>query len=216
MVQIIRITFIVLLISTNLYSKILLEKNEIIITNYDLEIFLNNKYTNISQNTNQTQALKKIYLIKKTLNKIREKNPIYMSSLDKELKLDNKQTKNFSDEILRYSKITENLVKDYLINNLKLEDITLAISQSDEILVSLSSNKCFTISELINIKEIENFDQQYYEKIKDPNYYLTYEFNSNNYEICLDNNVNKKIEINLLSNIEKKIEKDLYKYIYEK
>ena len=139
-----------------------------------------------------------------------------MSSLDKELKLDNKQTKNFSDEILRYSKITENLVKDYLINNLKLEDITLAISQSDEILVSLSSNKCFTISELINIKEIENFDQQYYEKIKDPNYYLTYEFNSNNYEICLDNNVNKKIEINLLSNIEKKIEKDLYKYIYEK
>lgn len=216
MAQITKIFLLVALIATNLHAKILLEKDGIIINSLDLEIFLNNEYPNIVQTSNQAQSLKQIFLIKKTLKKIREKNPNFINTLDKKLKLESKEINYFSDELLRYSEIKGDLIQDYFINKLTFEDVTNTINLSGEILLPLSKNKCLTINKFIEIKQIKDFDKKYYEKIKNPYYSINYKINSNNYEICIDSLVSRKIEVALINIIGRKIEKDFYKYIYEK
>lgn len=211
-----KIVFCILFLSKSLFCSILLEKNDIMITSLDIDLY---KKSNFEKNTieiNETQLIKKIYLIKKTLKRISEKNPEYLSFVEKKLNLPNNFKKDFSNELLKYYFIRNEFINDYLINKLTIKDISDSILLTKNLKIPLSLNNCLTVDLVVNISEINNFDKKYFQKVKDPNFIITQKFDSTDYNVCLPEEINKKIEYNLMTQIEKKTELDFKNYIYEK
>ena len=117
------------------YSNIIYDKNEITIT--DIEI---NKYIKIYQNSygdNLTinKALKDIVLMKKTVNFLDKNNPEYMLILNEKINLEFGED-TYKDEILynflRFQKIRNEFISEYFQNVFSvgdLENIFLSINE---------------------------------------------------------------------------------------
>ena len=216
LVRFIQIVLIVLIYSKYLFASILFEKENIVITDIDLITYQNFNIDSNKKKTNNYQSIKEIYLIKKTINKLKKNNPLFIEAVDNAINANSKSIEDFNLDLIRYTFIRNDFIKDYYQNKLILEDLTEAIKNTTNIRIPLSDNRCNTISLMLDIKDIKNFDSTYFKKIKNPNSEFDYELNSKKYEICLNQSIIINIEYELVKVISKKTENNFKNFIYEK
>ena len=216
LVRFIQLVSIILIFSNYLFGSILFEKENIVITDIDLITYQDFNIDSNNKKNNNYQLIKEIYLIKKTINKLKKNNPLFIEAVDNAINANSKSIEDFYLDLVRYTYIRNDFIKDYYQNKLILEDLTEAIKNTTNMRIPLSDNRCNTISLILDIKDIKNFDSTYFKKIKNPNSEFDYELNSKKYEICLNQSIIVNIEYELVKVISKKTENNFKNFIYEK
>lgn len=204
---------------TELSGTILYEKNEIIITEFDVDLY-KDYYENLySISISQTKAIKDLIMIRKIIRKLEKNNPNAIEEIDQEIKkqlgsiiFNNKDSLDFN----RYIIIKNQYINSYFQNSLNLNDLKILTDKIKTLKVNLSDNQCMTIKKNVAISEIQSFEEILFKKIKLNNNNITILFDKKNYEICFNKNLDLFIEKELIKYLDKKTQADFEKFIYEK
>lgn len=201
------------------YTNVIYDKNEIIITEIELnnykELYKNNFGTDISNNI----AIKNIVLSMKTIRFLKINNPDFISILDQNIKLEygekifnNQETLNF----IRFQKIRNEFISEYFQNIFSIQDLEIIFRNFDSLKLPISKNNCLTIEKLYDVRNDKNFIESFYKKIRKKNIKLTTSINEELYDVCLSDKSFNNIESEIIKFIESKTEDDFDKFIYRK
>lgn len=214
--------FFIILITINFslaYSNIIYDKNEIIVSEIELNEYLKLYKDNYNLYVGEYEALRNIVLIKKTINYLNQNNPNYINQLDLSIK------SQYGDEIyknalqrdfIRFFKIRNEFITEYFKNEFNINDLKLIFLELDEFKVPISKNNCLTIERLIDLRSNQIFINNLYNNLKTNSQNLITEINNEKFNVCLTNETLKIIENLIIKNIEKKTENEFNKFIYGK
>jgi hypothetical protein len=209
---------IILLSVKYTHADIVFEKNDILITNIELENyidFLNQK--NID--TNHSKAKKNIYLIKKAINKLEKNNPDWLYQVNDNLikNIDNfKQYPNIIKNLFIFDALKNELINEYYYNELSIDDVAQALSSVDNNFYPISENQCLTIIKIISFKDNYQFIEGVYGLLTSKKDTLTIYINNKKYEVCIDDKNKKNIEENIYKLIAEKIQYKIDNFVYDK
>ena len=201
------------------YSNIIYDKNEITIT--DIEI---NKYIKIYQNSygdNLTinKALKDIVLMKKTVNFLDKNNPEYMLILNEKISLEFGED-TYKDEILynflRFQKIRNEFISEYFQNVFSVGDLENIFLSINEVKLPISKNSCFTIEKLYPVNDNKYFIKNIFKNLKENQKEFKISLDNEIYDVCINGETFKKIELLIINFIKNKTDEDFNKFIYGK
>ena len=201
------------------YSNIIYDKNNILITDIEMKNYLNLYENNFGTSISKNEAIKKIVIIKNTINFLQNNNPNYLSNLD--ILIEKEYTKEiFNDQVIlyfiRFQKIRNEFISEYFNNEFDIKDLKNIFSNFDNLRIPISKNDCLTIEKLHDVRNDDQFIKSFFENLKN---------NQQNFEIAIDNEIyNACINAKLFSNLEKEIikfiqnktEKDFNEFIYGK
>ena len=201
------------------YTNVIYDKNEIIITEIELNnykvLYKNNYGTDISNNF----AIKNIVLIMKTIRFLKVNNPDFISILDQNIKLEygekifnNQETLNF----IRFQKIRNEFISEYFQNIFSIQDLEIIFTNFDSLKLPISKNNCLTIDKLYDVRNDKNFIESFLKKIRKKNIKITTSLNEELYEVCLSDKLFNNIESEIIKFIESKTDDDFDKFIYRK
>ena len=218
--MVIRLLVFIFLVSINVsYSNIIYDKNEITISSIELNKYIDLYKNNYGSNISKNKALKNIVLIKKTIDSLFKNNPKFMDALDKKIRTEFNEDV-FNDQMLlnfiRFQKIRNEFISEYFKNSFNIEDLEIIFSNFDNLQIPISKNKCLTIDKIYNAKNdkylIKNFFEIY--KSNEKNYKTI--INNETFDVCINEELFKKIEYAIIQYIENKTERNFNNFIYGK
>ena len=218
-IQKIIIFFLFCLLPINLHSNIVYDKNEIIITEIDLDYYNQVYFENFGKTQNEFEAIKNIVVIKKFINNFKKNNPLFLNKIDEIL------NEEFNSEIMdiqivrdfiRYYKIKNEFIYEFYDKRFNIEDLKNIFNSFEKIELPISNNNCLTIFKIIDLKGNIDFLNNFYANLKKKD--KTYEVIIDNeiYNVCVDSRTNKVFEQNILNYIDLKTADDFKKFVYEK
>jgi len=201
------------------YSSIVYDKNNILITEIEMNSYLNLYKNNFGISISNNEVIKNIVIINKTINFLQKNNPNFLSNLD--ILIEKEYTKEiFNDQaslyFIRFQKIRNEFISEYFNNNFDIKDLENIFSNFDNLKIPISKNNCLTIEKLHDVHNNEQFVKSFFENLKK---------NQQNFEIVIDNEIynaciNEKLfsilEIEIIKFIQDKTEKDFNDFIYGK
>ena len=213
------IFFLFCLLPINLHSNIVYDKNEIIITEIDLDYYNQVYFENFGETQNDFEAIKNIVVIKKFIDNFKKNNPLFLKKIDEIL------NEEFNSEImdiqivrdfLRYYKIKNEFIYEFYDKRFNIEDLKNIFNSFEKIELPISNNNCLTIFKIIDLKGNIDFLNNFYANLKNKD--KTYEVIIDNeiYNVCVDSRTNKVFEQNILNYIDLKTADDFKKFVYEK
>ena len=211
--------FVIIFTIKTAYSNIIYDKNNIIITEIEMNSYVNLFNDNAGNSISKNEAIKNIVLIKRTIKFLEKNNSNYLSNLD--ILIEKEYTiEIFNDQVIldfiRFQKIKNEFISEYFIKNFNIKDLINIFSNFDNLRIPISKNNCLTIEKLHDVRNDEQFVKNFFENLKN---------NQQNFEIMIDNEIyNACINAGLFSNLEKEIikyiqnktEKDFNNFIYGK
>lgn len=213
------IFFLFCLLPINLHSNIVYDKNEIIITEIDLDYYNQVYFENFGKTQNEFEAIKNIVVIKKFIDNFKKNNPLFLKKIDEIL------NEEFNSEIMdiqivrdfiRYYKIKNEFIYEFYDKRFNIEDLKNIFNSFEKIELPISNNNCLTIFKIIDLKGNIDFLNNFYANLKKKD--KTYEVIIDNeiYNVCVDSRTNKVFEQNILNYIDLKTADDFKKFVYEK
>ena len=124
-----------------LFSEIIYEKNNYIITNYELETFKSIYYDIYLKKISDREAIKNIILISNLIDHIKYNNPQYLNNLDLKIKnsVDQKILENqIKNNLIRFVNIRNEFIFEYFNQNLKENDVLNALTNISKVSLPLS------------------------------------------------------------------------------
>ena len=208
----------IFILSINLsYSNIIYNKNEILITDIELNSYKNLYKKNFQKDISNNVALKNIVLIKQTIGYLLDNNPEFMNKLDKSIKSEfNKDI--FNDQsilnFVRFQKIRNEFITEYFQNSFNFEDFKKMFSKLNDTRILISKNDCLTIEKSYEIDTDEYLIKSLFQNFKNNKKKFTISINNESYEACVDSALSKKIEDGIVKYIEEKTDGDFKNFIY--
>ena len=215
-----KFSVIIFVLMLNLsYANIIYDKNNITITEIELDLYKKLFEQNNGYSLKNNQALKKLVLLNNTINFLLVNNNEFMILLDERIKseygkevLNKKVLLNF----IRFQKIRSEFITEYFQNNFNLEDLELIFSLLSELSLPLSLNNCLTIEKLYDAKNDKNFISSFFTSLKGNKNKFKTEINGISYDICINEKLYNDLESYIIKYIEKETEEDFNKFIYGK
>jgi hypothetical protein len=201
------------------YTNIIYDKNEIFITDIELNNYKKLYKNNFGYDISDNIAIKNIVLIMETISFLKINNPDFISILDQNIKLEygdeifnNQELLNF----IRFQKIRNEFISEYFQNIFSIKELELIFTNFDSLKLPISKNNCLTIEKLYDVSNDKNFIESFFKKIRKKNLKITTSINEELYEVCLNDKLFNNIESEIIKFIETKTEDDFDKFIYRK
>ena len=205
--------------SINLNAKILYDKSGIIITDLDL-----NNYINLSTQLNQikldkNKAIKNLVLQKKIIKDLELNNIQYLATIDQQILMEFGQD-NFNNifirDFIRFKKVKDEFIFEYYNNELDFIKFKKIIESINELKLPISNNNCLTIVDFIDLKNNISFQKNYYKNLKNKNANFEVMINDQLFQVCINNQILKQIDNIIVKYIEVQIEDSFKSLIYGK
>ena len=213
------IFFLFCLLPINLHSNIVYDKNEIIITEIDLDYYNQVYFENFGETQNDFEAIKNIVVIKKFIDNFKKNNPLFLKKIDEIL------NEEFNSEIMdiqivrdfiRYYKIKNEFIYEFYDKRFNIEDLKNIFNSFEKIELPISKNNCLTIFKVIDLKGNIDFLNNFYANLKKKDKKYEVIIDNEIYNVCVDSRTNKVFEQNILNYIDLKTADDFKKFVYEK
>ena len=191
------------LIISNLQANIIYDKNNIIITEIDLDYYKKLHYEKFNEIVNTSKAIKNLVIIKNLVNNLKKNNSKFLEKIDKEIsnELDVKNIKSeIILDIIRYFKTRNEFVYNYIKNDFKENDLENIFKTFNNLNLPISNNNCLTIIKLVDLKYNKNFVNIFYKSLQNQSENLKISINNLDYDVCI-NKKNREI-----------IDKEIFKY----
>ena len=213
------IFFLFCLLPINLLSNIVYDKNEIIITEIDLDYYNQVYFENFGETQNEFEAIKNIVVIKKFIDNFKKNNPLFLKKIDEIL------NEEFNSEVMdiqivrdfmRYYKIKNEFIYEFYDKSFNIEDLKNIFNSYEKIELPISKNNCLTIFKVIDLKGNIDFLNSFYANLKKKDKKYEVIIDNDIYNVCVDSRTNKVFEQNILNYIDLKTADDFKKFVYEK
>ena len=188
-----------------LYAEVIYEKNNFIITNYELETFKSIYYDIYQKKISDKEAIKNIILISNLVDHIKYNNPQYLNNLDLKIKnsVDQKILEDqIKNNLIRFVNIRNEFIFDYFNQNLKENDVLNALANINKISLPLSKSNCLIIDLILHDYDINKLAKIYFKGVRDNNFNFMISYENINYQVCFDKETINLIESSLFSEIE--------------
>ena len=205
--------------SIYLNAKILYDKSGIIITDLDL-----NNYINLSTQLDQikldkNKAIKNLVLQKKIIKDLELNNIQYLATIDQQILMEFGQD-NFNNifirDFIRFKKVKDEFIFEYYNNELDFVKFKKIIDSISELKLPISNNNCLTILDFIDLKNNISFQKNYYKNLRNKTANFEVMINDQLFQVCINNQILKQIDNIIIKYIEVQIEDSFKSLIYGK
>ena len=202
--------------SINLHAKILYDKSGIIITDLDL-----NNYINLSTQLDQikNKAIKNLVLQKKIIKDLELNNIQYLATIDQQILMEFGQD-NFNNifirDFLRFKKVKDEFIFEYYNNDLDFLKFKNILESLTELKLPISNNNCLTILDFIDLKNNISFQENYYKNLKNKTSDYEVIIDDQIFQVCISNQIFLEIDKIIVKYIEMQIEDSFKSLIYGK
>ena len=201
------------------YSNIIYDKNNILITEIEMNSYLNLYRNNFGNSISKNEVIKNIVIIKKTMNFLQKNNPNFLSNLD--ILIEKEYTKEiFSDQdslyFIRFQKIRNEFITEYFNNDFDIKDLKNIFSNFGNLRIPISKNNCLTIERLHDVRNDEQFVKNFFANLKKNQQNFEIVIDNEIYNACINEKLFSSLEIEIIKFIQDKTEKDFNDFIYGK
>ena len=215
-----KLIFLIFIFIANIsYSNIIYDKNNIVITDIEIENYISLYQNNNAIRITKNKAIKNIVLMKQTINFLLKNNNEFMKILDQNIKnefgekiIKDQNTFNF----IRYQKIRNEFISEYFQNNFNIKDLEIIFSNFDNLKIPISKNKCLTIDKVHSFNNEKSFIKSFYNNLKSGQKKFEIMINNKYYDACINDKSYKNIENLVIQFIESRTEKNFNEFIYRK
>jgi hypothetical protein len=215
-----KLLFLIFIFIANIsYSNIIYDKNNIVITDIEIENYISLYQNNNAIRITKNKAIKNIVLMKQTINFLLKNNSEFMKILDQNIKnefgekiIKDQNTFNF----IRYQKIRNEFISEYFQNNFNIKDLEIIFSNFDNLKIPISKNKCLTIDKVHTFNNEKSFIKSFYNNLKSGQKKFEIIINNKYYDACINDKSYKNIENLVIQFIESRTEKNFNEFIYRK
>ena len=191
------------LIISNLQANIVYDKDNIIITEIDLNYYKKLHYEKFSEVINNPKAIKNLVIIKKLVNNLKKNNAKFLERIDKDIS-NELNFQNIKSEIIldinRYFKTRIEFVYNYIKNDFNKNDLENIFKSFNNLNLPLSNNNCLTIVKIVDLKNNKEFVNIFYKNLQTQSENFKILIDNTNYKVCI-NDKNREI-----------IDKEIFKY----
>ena len=191
------------LMNPNVQANIVYDKNNIIITDIDLNYYKKLHSEKFNEKINTSKALKNLVIIKKLANNLKKNNAKFLERIDRDIssELDVKSIKSeIIFDIIRYFKTRNEFIYSYIKNDFKKVDLENIFKSFNNLNLPLSNNNCLTILKLVDLKYNSEFIDIFYKNLQTQSKDLKISIDNLDYNVCI-NKKNREI-----------IDKEIFKY----
>ncbi len=206
-------------ITLNSLANIIYDKENIVITEFDLSYYKDIYFGKYNEEINNSKAMKNLVIIKKLVIDLEKNNNKFLKKIDKDI-LDEIGEENIKSQtvfdIIRYFKTRNEFVINYFKNNFSKSDLENVFRSFDNLNFPISNNNCLTMIKVIDLKNNKEFIDNFFTSIKKQSDIIRISNDNKNYNVCI-NQLNRNIIDNeILKYIESKTEDEFNKFLYAK
>ena len=201
------------------YANIIYDKNNIVITEFDIKIYQQLYKQNYNLNINKSNSLKDLVLIYNLINNLESNNPEFLNKVDSEILIrlgqssfENDGIKNF----LRFSRIRDEFIINYFQNKLELIELINLFKDLGSLELPISNNDCLIINEIVDLKNNEKFVENFYNNLKNNTQNFQVMINNIKYKVCINELNYRNIENLIVEYIQIQTAEEFEKFVYEK
>ena len=203
----------------NLNSNIIYDKDDIIISDIDLNLYKQLYFENFGENLNNPTAIKNIVILKNIIEHFKINNPNFLKKVDEVL------VKEYGEEkmniiilrdFIRYFKIKNEFINEYYVYSFNINDLNNIFKSFDKIELPISNDDCFTIKKLEDLKNNKSFLNNFFENLKKETRKYQALIDDVKYNVCIDKRNIEILEKSILSYIDLITKEDFKKFVYDK
>ena len=213
------VTLIFIIFTNNALSEIVYNKNNLIITNIDLnnykQIYKNNYNLDIDNNN----ALKDLVLINNLIRHFEKFNKEFLNQIDSQIlgQYGEETFKNISfRDFLRFSKIRDEFIINYFNNSLRTDEIVELFKKLESLKLPISTNECMIIEKSMDLKNNREFIEILLKNLKNNTRDFKIFLNDSMYNICIDEDNFKFMERLIIEYIENQTSEEFKVFVYGK
>lgn len=213
------IIYLICLYPLNIYSNIIYDKNDIVISDIDLNYYKQVYFENFGERLNDQSAIKNIVLIKNVIENFKKNNPVFLKKIDDLLLVEygnEKMNIPILRDFIRYFKIKNEFIYEFYDKKFTINDLNNIFNSFTKIELPISDNDCMTILKLVDFKYNASFLDNFYENLKKETKKYEVIIDDYKYDICIDSKTNQIFENNILRYIDLKTTDDFKKFVYER
>ncbi len=207
------------LLPLNLNSNIIYDKDDIIISDIDLNLYKQLYFENFGENLNNPTAIKNIVILKNIIEHFKINNPNFLKKVDEVL------VKEYGEEkmniiilrdFIRYFKIKNEFINEYYVYSFNINDLNNIFKSFDKIELPISTDDCYTIEKLEDLKNNKSFLNNFFENLKKETRKYQALINDVKYNVCIDKRNIEILEKSILNYIDLITKEDFKKFVYDK
>lgn len=205
--------------SLNTFAVVLYDKNELIITDIELNIYKDLYLKNYKYEIQDSNGLKDLVLLNNVIKDLKKNNIEFINKIDKEIIsmfgeniVNNEIVLNF----YRFSKVRDEFIYNYFRNNLNVDEIANIFKDLKVLNLPISENNCLVIKDVVDLKNNREFIESFFYNLKNNTNDYKAKIRNLLFNVCIDENSYYKIEQLIVSYIRIQTEKEFENFIYEK
>ena len=205
--------------SLNTFAVVLYDKNELIITDIELNIYKDLYLKNYKYEIQDSNGLKDLVLLNNVIKDLKKNNMEFINKIDKEIIsmfgeniVNNEIVLNF----YRFSKVRDEFIYNYFRNNLNVDEIANIFKDLKVLNLPISENNCLVIKDVVDLKNNREFIESFFYNLRNNTKDYKAKIRNLFFNVCIDENSYYKIEQLIVSYIRIQTEKEFENFIYEK
>lgn len=206
-------------ITLNSLANIIYDKENIVITEFDLSYYKDIYFGKYNEEINNSKAIKNLVIIKKLVIDLEKNNNKFLKKIDKDI-IDEIGEENIKSQtvfdIIRYFKTRNEFVINYFKNNFSKSDLENVFRSFDNLNFPISNNNCLTMIKIIDLKDNKEFIDNFFTSIKEQSDIIRISNDNKNYNVCINQLNRNIIDSEILKYIEFKTEDEFNKFLYAK
>ena len=211
--------FILLIFSVNAFGKIIYNKQDIIITSIDLEIYKQLYENSYGFKLDNNNAIKDLVLINNLINHLEKNNKEFLNRIDSEISLQygiNAIKDINTREFLRFSKVRDEFIVNYFRNSLNIEEIEQEFNKLESLKLPISGNNCLIIEEFLDLKNNKLFIKNFLDNLRNNTRDFKIIINGSEKNICIDEINFRSIEQLIINYIRTQTDEEFKYFVYGK
>ena len=204
---------------SQLYSNILYEKDNLIITDIDVNVYQKLYKENYNLDINKANSLKDLVLINNVIQHLELNNVEFIDKIDIEISMrygENSLKEDGTRNFLRFSRIRDEFIINYFQNKLDLNELNNIFNQFDRLDLPISLDNCLIIKEVLDLKDNKEFIESFFNNIKKNSREFEITINKTPFKVCINESTYQTIEKLIVEYIQIKTADEFETFVYEK
>ena len=201
------------------YSNVLYEKDNLIITEIDVNFYQQLYKNSYNLEINKANSIRDLVLINNVIQYLEINNAEFIDKIDLEVSMrygQNSLKENGTRNFLRFSRIRDEFIINYFQNKLNLNEVKNIFSQLDNLNLPISIDNCLIISEVLNLKNNEEFIESFFNNLKKNTREFEVVINKSKFKVCINEAMYQTIEKLIVEYIQIKTADQFETFVYEK
>ena len=203
----------------DLYSNVLYEKNNLVITDIDVNVYQQLYKNSYNLDINKANSIKDLVLINNVIQHLEINNPEFIDNIDTEISMrygENSVKEDGTRNFLRFSRIRDEFIINYFQNKLNLIELNNVFNQFDSLDLPISIDNCLIIKEVLDLKDNKEFIESFFNNLKENTREFKITINKIPFKVCINEAMYQTIEKLIVEYIQIKTADEFETFVYEK